>query len=186
MWDGEAISQPYFSEWETVEKFLNSVGTEPWVDCDPQRDATELPESLFRGGVYDKFCEAVDKDQEQGEIWVVDQEGYKIPPKGKRDGSSPAWVPRGLSRRAPPVDLSCYKGYIIELKWEPAKDKGACSKSCKDAMLSVSNSQCKSKKKGRRLPSTPHGSFPTARLFFTNGVVGYRWTRWGASKHHGC
>lgn len=143
VWKGETRSQPLWDEWTIIEEIFNSVSTELHPECDLKDNISEFPESLFRNGVYDKFCEEADKDLGKGLTWIVDSEGNQVPTKTKRDSLEPRWLPRGHRPRSPPVKPDMYDGYIIELKWEPTEGGGACPKKCKDALLSVSNSPCK-------------------------------------------
>ena len=146
MWPGESFSQPFYTEWEIIEEIFNSVSTQLNVECDPQGDSTGLPESLFRGGIYDGFCKEVEKNKGSDVTWVVDHKGKQIPIKDRRDVSELGLprFPRALRRRSPPVNADDYEGYIIELKWDPTEGGGACPESCEKALLGVSNSQCMS------------------------------------------
>lgn len=144
MWDGEALSQPFYKEWEMIDEMIENMSAELSPECDPQGDATGLPESLFRGGIYDKYCEEVEKNKDTGVTWLVDHEGNQVQDKVRRGGSAVPWLPRALRPRTPLVDPDNYEGYIIELKWEPTEDGGACPESCKDALHGVSLSPCKS------------------------------------------
>lgn len=142
-WPGKVFTQPFFQEWAEIEEMLGTVSTQLSVEGDPQGDSTGLPESLFRGGIYDKFCEELDGDMGRALTLVVDHEGNEIQPKVRRDGSQP-WLPRAHRPRSPPVKPDDYEGYVIELKWEPTENGGACPETCEESLLRVSNSQCKS------------------------------------------
>lgn len=174
--DPEEFFQLYFEEWDEIENMLNAITENLQVECDPQGDPTGLPESLFRGGLYEKYCEELAKDMGRGLTWVVDHEGNQIPDKVRRDGSPEPSHPRALRPRSPPVKADDYEGYVIELMWEPTEDGGACPETCKDSLLRVSNSQCKSTTTvsresmgeivhlGRRVRRVPHDSRHRVRL----------------------
>lgn len=132
-----------FDEWTIVEEVFNSISTELHPQCDMHKPS-EFPESLFRNGVYERFCEEADKDLTKGLVWIVDSEGNQKQNKAKRGISETQWLPRGHRPRSPPVKPDMYDGYIFELKWEPNEGGGACPKTCKDALLTISNSPCKS------------------------------------------
>ncbi|KAI9892736.1 MAG: hypothetical protein M1814_001156 [Vezdaea aestivalis] len=113
----------------------SGAGTSPApIKADPKCDTKALsgvPFNVFHGSagnVYDKFCDAVGKDQKTKLTWNVNAKG-DLKPKRRR------------SKRTPPPNPDGYDSYNFELNWAPA-GSAACSPSCKDAFASIANSPC--------------------------------------------
>ncbi|KAL8790632.1 MAG: hypothetical protein Q9213_000480 [Squamulea squamosa] len=105
---------------------------------DPLCDLNALsgfPFNVFSGparSVYDKFCAAVENDQNQKLTWLVGANGEQKSAAHR------------LRTRTPPVDSDPegYPSYTIELIWQPNTAPNECNKICKDAYATIATSPC--------------------------------------------